>query len=196
MEYGIAVCCANAFSRQMLRDPDYPIVPGRGQVIVTSPIKPNKNHTETLIGYGNNGYDYWRWICTNSPPGTVRLLLGGGRNIFREAEETLEMDPSSSNPVQEYLRGFAERLIGHKEWKIEYHWAGIMGFPTNLCKDNAIVASRSKSHRALASPDSDESHGFWIDDRTFGVFGHGGIGVAMTPYTGFHLSSILARQLC
>ena len=70
--------CTNAFSKSLL--PDIDLKPGRGQVMVTSPI-PNLQIKGTFSF--DDGYYYFRDINN-------RVLFGGGRNLDFQTEETLE----------------------------------------------------------------------------------------------------------
>ncbi|RZL12387.1 MAG: FAD-binding oxidoreductase, partial [Pedobacter sp.] len=66
----------NAFVNELL--PEMNVVPGRGQVVVTSPIKNLK--VKGTFHY-DKGFYYFRNIDN-------RILLGGGRNLDFKAEET------------------------------------------------------------------------------------------------------------
>lgn len=140
--------CTNAAASSLVTDTD--IEPGRGQVIVTSPL--DACATDPLLGYRDVGYDYFR------PVGT-RFLLGGGRHRFRDAESVFDM--SATAPVRTYLEGVARELIGHDDWTVEHHWAGVMGFPGG----RHVGASTRRR----------------LDARTELLAGFGGMGVACTP---------------
>ena len=109
------VFATNAFTAQLL--PEVDIKPGRGQVLVTEPIKGLK--VKGTFHY-NEGYYYFRDI-------EDRILLGGGRNLDFKAEETFEL--STSQVVQNKLEEMLYQIIipNHKV-KIDYRWSGIMGF--------------------------------------------------------------------
>ena len=107
--------CTNAFTHTLL--PDLHITPGRGQVVVTSPI-------EGLAMKGtfhfDEGFYYWRNLGN-------RLLLGGARNKAFEEEATLDL--SGSDKIKEALILFLqEHLDPSYQYRIEHHWSGIMGF--------------------------------------------------------------------
>ncbi len=56
-EYSQAFLCINSFKNHLIPS-GVRVQPGRGQIIVTSPVKnPGKS-----LGYYNSGYDYWRWL--------------------------------------------------------------------------------------------------------------------------------------
>lgn len=94
-----------------------PIKPGRGQVIVTSPID-----DLPLCGafHIDEGFYYFRSIGN-------RILLGGGRNLDFGAEETYEFGHTEllMNALDALLR---DVIIPGKEYSIEYAWSGLMGF--------------------------------------------------------------------
>ena len=108
----------NAFTSQVL--PNAPVYPARGQVLLTEPI-------EGLQMKGtfhfDEGFYYWRNLGN-------RILLGGARNTSFTTEHTFE--PTPSEPIQQALEDFLHRHIHLPvAVKIEYRWAGIMGFTEN-----------------------------------------------------------------
>ncbi len=107
--------CTNAFTHTLL--PELHITPGRGQVVVTTPI-------EGLAMKGtfhfDEGFYYWRNLGN-------RILLGGARNRAFEEEETLDL--SGSDKIKEALMMFLQaHLDPSYQFRIEHHWSGIMGF--------------------------------------------------------------------
>lgn len=146
VRYGRAFVCVNAFAAKLAA---CDVVPGRGQVIVTSPVHTS---TDRTLGYLNAGYDYFRFV-------DGRLLLGGGRNQFRQQEQTDEI--ATTPNVLAHLKSLAARILGHDQFTVDYHWAGIMGF-------------RGGSHLG-GSPRRT------IDASTELVAGFGGMGVALAP---------------
>jgi len=113
--YGHAFLCTNAFAGELAPASD--VEPGRGQVIVTSPVE---TATARVLGFLDYGYDYFRFV-------DGRLLLGGGRRRFAERERTRDAAPTEEVVV--YLAGRAREILGHDRFTIEWRWAGIMGFP-------------------------------------------------------------------
>ncbi len=110
------VVATNAFTNQLF--PQVKINPGRGYVFVT-------NEIDLMEWKGtfhfNKGYVYFRNL------GEQRILLGGGRNIDSESEETSEFGVNTS--IKEYLINFANEIMELPDyWKIEQEWSGIMGF--------------------------------------------------------------------
>lgn len=151
--YGRAFVCTNAFATDL--ETASPVVPGRGQVIVTSPVTTT---TDRTLGYLNAGYDYFRFV-------DGRLLLGGGRNRFRDQEATGELVTTPN--LLEHLTQTAARVLGHFNFRVEHHWAGIMGF----------VGGKHLGGNPRRT----------IDATTEAVAGFGGMGVALTP--------VYARQI-
>ncbi|MCC7507977.1 MAG: FAD-binding oxidoreductase [Planctomycetes bacterium] len=147
LRYSRAFVCVNAFAGEL--DASSRVQPGRGQVIVTSPVQTQTDHS---LGYLNHGYDYFRFV-------DGRLLLGGGRHMFRAAEATRELEGTPA--VREYLQQLAQRIIGNSNWQVEHHWAGIMGFMNG----SHLGGSPRRS----------------VDASTEYVAGFGGMGVALAP---------------
>ncbi|HRH33665.1 MAG TPA: FAD-dependent oxidoreductase [Catalimonadaceae bacterium] len=110
--------CTNAFTKGLL--PNLDIQPGRGQVLVTSPI-PDLRFKG--IYHFDQGYYYFRNVGN-------RVLFGGGRNIDFEGETStsFELNPTIQNQLEWYLRELI--LPARTDFKIEHRWAGIMAFGT------------------------------------------------------------------
>lgn len=115
LAYDRAWICVNAFDSELVSRS--PIVPGRGQVLVSSPVKAATSHH---LGFLHDGYDYFKFV-------DGRLLVGGGRHRFRAREQTTELTPTDE--VRQYLLGLARTIVGHDRFSIDHAWAGIMGFP-------------------------------------------------------------------
>src|SRR5688500_2152759 len=108
------VVCTNAFAKQLL--PDLDIVPARGQVLVTAPIKdlPFKG-----TFHYQEGFYYFRNLGN-------RILLGGARNTALEEESTTEM--MTTQKIQSGLEHFLSHyLIPGQVYQITDRWSGIMG---------------------------------------------------------------------
>lgn len=142
-----AVICTNGFARDL--DSASGVVPGRGQVIVTSPVR---TETDRALGYLRDGYDYFRFV-------DGRLLIGGGRDLFKDEQGA--DDPTPTMGVRRHLEETAVKVLGHDEFNVEHHWAGVMGFV------GGVHLGGSLRRR--------------IDDRTEALAGFGGMGVALTP---------------
>lgn len=107
--------CTNAFAKQLLPGED--IIPARGQVLLTSPIKklPWKG-----TFHSDEGFYYFRNLGD-------RVLLGGARNKAFEAERTTDM--STSDFIQNELENYLNEVVlpdSKGQYTIEQRWAGIM----------------------------------------------------------------------
>lgn len=113
------IVTTNAFIKDLY--PDIDIKPGRGQVLITEPIK-NLKVAGTF--HYDKGYYYFRNIDN-------RILLGGGRNIDFKAEETAQFGQTES--VQQALEDLLKHIIlPNTDFKIDYRWSGIMAFGKTL----------------------------------------------------------------
>jgi glycine/D-amino acid oxidase-like deaminating enzyme len=92
------------------------VKPARAQVLITEPI-PNLDIKGTF--HLDKGYYYFRNIGD-------RILLGGGRNLDFEAENTTEF--GQTEIVQKKLEDLLKKVIlPNQEVQIEHRWSGIMG---------------------------------------------------------------------
>lgn len=125
----------NAFVKDLL--PDLAVSPGRGQVVVTSPIENLK--LKGTFHY-DRGYYYFRNIDD-------RILLGGGRNLDFNTEETTAFGETElvQNALHQLLK---EVIIPETDFEIEHKWSGIMAFGPALApiieevKPNVFCAVR------------------------------------------------------
>ena len=124
-------------------------VPGRGQVVLTEPF----NHGLPAGTYhAREGYMYFRTLGD-------RILLGGGRDAFREKEETLK--PLGTKEVKLYLEDYlSTHICPGQQISIAKHWAGIMAFTKNQRKE--LLRK-------------------YLDDKILTVGRMGGMGVAIAP---------------
>ena len=107
--------CTSAFTAQLL--PGCGIVPGRGQVVVTSPI-PDLPWRGTY--HMEQGFYYFRNLGS-------RVLLGGARNCAFDEETTDNM--ALSTTIQLALEAMLKHtILPGRNFAIEHRWAGIMGF--------------------------------------------------------------------
>ncbi len=105
--------CTNAFTRQLF--PAIDIIPNRGQVLITAPIK---NLAIKGTFHFDKGYYYFRNVGD-------RLLLGGARNKDFENENTEVMH--TTNTIQVALEQFIQQyLIPDTAFTITDKWSGIM----------------------------------------------------------------------
>jgi gamma-glutamylputrescine oxidase len=104
----------NGFAKRLL--PQFPVVPARAQVLITSPIKDLK--IKGTFHY-DRGYYYFRNIGK-------RLLFGGGRNLDFKAEETDEfgLTPLVQDKLDELLKYV---ILPGTDYTVEHRWSGIMG---------------------------------------------------------------------
>ncbi|HEV2830389.1 MAG TPA: FAD-dependent oxidoreductase [Hanamia sp.] len=109
------VLCTNAFTKELLPAED--VRPGRGQVLVTQPIRGLKFKG---IFHFDKGYYYFREI-------DGRVLLGGGRHLDFEGETTT--DPGLNETIQLDLeKKLKEIILPGIPFSIERRWSGIMAF--------------------------------------------------------------------
>ena len=95
---------------------DGAVVPARAQVLITEPIK-NLDIKGTF--HLDKGYYYFRNIGD-------RILLGGGRNLDFETENTTEF--GQTEIVQKKLEQLLKEVILPKnDFQIAHRWSGIMG---------------------------------------------------------------------
>ncbi len=96
------------------------IVPTRGQMVATEPIR------ERLFAcphYGRHGFDYWQ----QTPDG--RILAGGFRDSALHEEFTI--DETTTPAIQDALESFVAELVG-RPVVVEQRWAGIFGLVMDL----------------------------------------------------------------
>jgi glycine/D-amino acid oxidase-like deaminating enzyme len=108
--------CTNAFAKELLPEAD--IVPARGQVLLTSPLK-NLPWNGTF--HFDEGYYYFRNLGK-------RVLLGGARNKDFEGERTAQF--GTTDKIQKDLEHFLRTVIlpnCTEPYNIEHRWSGIMG---------------------------------------------------------------------
>jgi len=114
------VFCTNAFTSGLLPQLEQTVYPGRGQVLVTEPIK--GLHLYGTFHY-NEGYYYFRNVGN-------RVLLGGGRNADFDTETTTEF--GTTDTIQQQLEIFLQNhILKGVPYTISHRWSGIMGFTNN-----------------------------------------------------------------
>jgi Glycine/D-amino acid oxidases (deaminating) len=147
--------CTNAFAKQLL--PEVDVVPGRGQVLITDPIPDLKFRG---VYHFDKGYYYFREI-------DGRVLLGGGRNLDFDGEETTEFAVTENiqASLEEKLR---EVIIPDTRFTIAQRWSGIMAFGSS--KEPIVQA---------------------FSPRVFGAFRMGGMGVALGSLVGRELVELI-----
>lgn len=114
----------NGFTQALL---DKPIVPGRGQLLLTKPIPELKLKGNFHL---HKGYFYFRDL-------NGRLLLGGGRHLDRANESTT--DQNTTETIQAHLRELLHSIIiPDQKVEIDYSWAGTMAFGPSNEKETLI----------------------------------------------------------
>lgn len=113
------ILTTNAFVRTLI--PGLDVVAGRGQVLITEPIKNLKINGSF---HYNHGYTYFRNIDD-------RILLGGARNLDLDGEQTTEQGITTI--IQDALEKILyDTILPGQKPGIEYRWSGIMGFGDEL----------------------------------------------------------------
>jgi glycine/D-amino acid oxidase-like deaminating enzyme len=146
------IIATNGFAKQWINED---IQPARAQVLVTNPIKDLK--IKGTFHY-EKGYYYFRNIGD-------RILLGGGRNLDFEEEETTKF--GTTQKIQNALESLlTQTIIPNQDYSIDYSWSGVMGVGANK---SPIIKMLNKN-------------------TAIGVR-LGGMGVALGPQVGKKLSS-------
>ena len=92
------------------------VKPARAQVLITEPIEDLQLRGTFHL---EEGFYYFRNIDN-------RILLGGGRNLDFEAEETIHLEQTQL--IQDKLESLLQQVIlPGKAVKIAHRWSGIMG---------------------------------------------------------------------
>lgn len=113
-----AVLCTNAYAPLMHPYFMDKVLPTRGQVLCTESLGPQ---VLPQMCYCDYGYEYFRQL----PDG--RVLLGGWRHHFREAEVGYE--DRTTPGIQAGLDSFLARYFPEaKSARITHRWSGTMGF--------------------------------------------------------------------
>ena len=104
----------NGFAQKLLLE--LQIVPARNQVVITNPI-------EDLPFSGCFHYDCGYFYFRNVGK---RVLLGGGRNLSKKAEETTSFGETEliQNALKQLLK---EVILPSTPFEIEHKWSGILG---------------------------------------------------------------------
>ncbi len=109
------IVCTDGYPSGLLGPIEGLIIPTRGQVIATEPIR---ERIFEVPHYGRHGFDYWHQAEDG------RLVAGGFRDVSFGTEFTA--DEELTDPVQGALHAFVNRLLG-REVRVDYAWAGIFG---------------------------------------------------------------------
>jgi glycine/D-amino acid oxidase-like deaminating enzyme len=123
------IFCTNAFTGDFF--PGLDIIPGRGQVLVTKPLR--KIPFKGIFQF-DEGFFYFRNVGN-------RVLLGGGRNLDFEKEKTKEF--GITDTVQQKLEYYLKNLIlPRQDYEVDMRWSGIMAFG----KDKMPIIKRINEH--------------------------------------------------
>ena len=107
------IFATNGFARELL---DVEVKPARAQVLITKPIE---NLPVKGTFHLDKGYYYFRNIDD-------RLLLGGGRNLDFQTEETTDF--GQTEVIQNKLRTLlTQTILPNRSFEIDTVWSGIMG---------------------------------------------------------------------
>lgn len=128
-----AIICTNAFTKTIIPDAD--VTPGRGQVVITTPLP--KIPFEGIF-HLDEGFYYFRNIGN-------RVLLGGGRNMDFETETTFEMT-TTDTIIGKLTKMLQEDILPGSIFKVEASWAGTMAFG----KEKLPVVDRVSNNIAAA----------------------------------------------
>lgn len=142
------VLCTNGLTPALVEGLD--VHPARNQVLVTEEIL-EKPWNQTF--HLREGYVYFRNIGK-------RVLIGGGRDVFREQENTMALDETEN--VRLYLHEKLETLLG-RSVKIEHHWSGIMGL--GQAKGPIIRPLSEKTYVAVRMGGMGVAIGTWVGQQ-------------------------------
>ena len=108
------IVAVNGFANNLL--PALDVLPARNQVLITAPLQ--KLPFRGCFHY-DQGYFYFRNVGN-------RILLGGGRNLAKEAETTAGFGETPL--IQNALHDLLDRVIlPETEYRVEQTWSGILG---------------------------------------------------------------------
>ncbi|MCJ7507771.1 MAG: FAD-binding oxidoreductase [candidate division Zixibacteria bacterium] len=115
----MVVLATNAYSRSLFGVFKDLVIPTRGQILATEPVK-EKLFDQKII-YADWGYEYFRQLLDGT------ILLGGFRQLYSDTE--IGFSDETTPEIQEGLYKF---LIEHfpqlDKIKMTHRWAGVMGF--------------------------------------------------------------------
>ncbi len=128
--------CTNAFSNLFLSTQN--IKPGRGQVLITKPIK-NLPFNKTF--HFDKGYFYFKNVGE-------RVLFGGGRNLNFEGENTAEFGTTEMiiSQLKQYL---SNCILPNTHYEIDQIWSGIMAFNESKTPFSEIIKSNLSASVAM-----------------------------------------------
>ncbi len=147
VEAQILILATNAYTPLLKEYIAGKIIPVRGQMLSTAPVKPFVD----VPCYANFGYDYFRQLSDG------RLIIGGSRDEDPEVE--LGYEERTTEPIQSGLTEYLKSLIGSDTFPaITHRWAGIMGF----ARDGLPILGRIPTSRNIFIVAGFTGHGMGI----------------------------------
>jgi len=147
VEAQILILATNAYTPLLKESLAGKIVPVRGQMLATEPVK----SLVEVPCYANFGYDYFRQLSDG------RLIIGGSRDEDPELELGYEEIPTDA--IQSGLEEYLKSLLGDDDVpEITHRWAGIMGF----ARDGLPILGRIPSSRNIFITAGFTGHGMGI----------------------------------
>lgn len=125
----------NGFTKSLV--PQLDVIPNRGQILVTSPIP--ELSLKGNIHY-DSGYYYARQLTDK------RVLIGGGRHLDYQGEQTDKMETTSH--IQTALESVLKDVIlpNNCTFSVDHRWAGIMAFGSSNEKEPLVGSSGNIHH--------------------------------------------------
>jgi gamma-glutamylputrescine oxidase len=111
----VVVVCGDGFTASLLPELGEVIVPTRGQMLATAPLRAPRYARPHAA---RDGYDFWQQL----PDG--RLVIGGSRDAALADEYTDREEPTRH--IQSRIEALATRLVG-EHVLVTHRWAGIWG---------------------------------------------------------------------
>ncbi|MGQ7295999.1 NAD(P)/FAD-dependent oxidoreductase [Quadrisphaera sp. KR29] len=125
-----------------LGGPDPVVRTARLQMLATAPLTGDdvaRVRERVPCGvYERWGYDYAQLDDGAPGRGGARLLVGGGRDVDREAEWTTSTDPTPA--VQAHVQRVAERLLGRalRGGEVAHRWGASVGYTAEHAQGRAL----------------------------------------------------------
>lgn len=149
--YETLILCTNGFTTRLR--PDLAVVPARNQVLITEPLPGNPLRSGYHV---DKGYLYFREY-------EGRILLGGGRNMDAENEQT---DVFGNTPfISQLLDRVLDDIYPGASSRVAWRWSGILGI--------------GPSKKPIIE---------WIEEDVIAGVRMGGMGVAIGSWLGDELA--------
>ena len=124
--------CTNAFSKKLI--PDLDLQAGRGQVLVTKPLKYLRFKGTFHL---DEGFYYFRNFGR-------RIILGGGRNMGFEEETTTKLE-TTELIIEDLKSKLSSIILPKQKFEIDTTWAGIMAFTESSKTKTPLLQNYSKN---------------------------------------------------